>query len=37
MIIYDTTLGFRHSRDIKTKVHGRSMKLNIPSREYLRY
>jgi hypothetical protein len=37
MIIHDTTLGFRLSRDFKAKVSKRSMELNMNIGEYLRY
>jgi hypothetical protein len=37
MIIHDTTIGFRLSRDFKTKVSKRSTELNMTTGEYLRY
>jgi len=37
MIIHDSTLGFRLSRDFKAKVSKRSIELNMTAGEYLRY
>lgn len=37
MVMHDTTLGFRLSREFKTRVSERSMELNMTAGEYLRF